>query len=99
LRTGLGDVSVPSKTYSILSAARPVVASIDAGSAIDVLLTTAGAGITVPPDDLDALLVAVDSLIADPVRATAMGTAGRAFVQREASPAAVGAEYERVLRG
>ena len=29
LRPGLGDVSVPSKTYSSLAAGRPVVASID----------------------------------------------------------------------
>ncbi len=32
LRAGLGSVSVPSKTYSILAAGRPVVASIDPGT-------------------------------------------------------------------
>lgn len=99
LRTGLGDVSVPSKTYSILAAARPVVASIDAGSAIDHLLAEAGAGVRVEPDDLDALVAAVDDLIADPDRRAQMGVAGRLFVEREASPASVGAQYEQVLRG
>lgn len=99
LRTGLGDVSVPSKTYSILACGRPVVASIDAGSAIDVLLTASGGGLRVDPDDLTALVGAVDSLIENPASRAAMGAAGREYVEREASPIVVGAQYERVLRG
>ena len=42
LRAGLGDVSVPSKTYSSLAAGRPVVASIDLDSEIPRLLADAG---------------------------------------------------------
>ncbi len=99
LRTGLGDVSVPSKTYSILAAARPVIASIDPDSAVDRLLAASGGGITVPPDDLDALVAAVDEVRSDPARRAEMGIAGRAYVERVASPAVVGREYERILRG
>ena len=51
LRAGLGDVSVPSKTYSSLAAGRPVVASIDLDSEIPRLLADAGAGIAVAPGD------------------------------------------------
>lgn len=99
LRAGLGDVSVPSKTYSILAAGRPVIASIDADSAVDRLLAASGGGIAVPPDDLDALVAAVDDVRSDPARRAAMGAAGRAYVERVASPTAVGGEYERILRG
>ena len=38
LRRGLGAVSVPSKTYSILAAGRPVVAAIDPGTEVPRLL-------------------------------------------------------------
>jgi colanic acid biosynthesis glycosyl transferase WcaI len=98
LRTGLGDVSVPSKTYSSLAAGRPVVASIDPGSEIPRLLAVAGAGRSVPPDDLDAFADALRELLADPDTRRAMGRAGRAWAVREASPAAVGAAYDRLLR-
>jgi colanic acid biosynthesis glycosyl transferase WcaI len=92
-------VSVPSKTYSILAAARPVIASIDPDSAVHRLLAASGGGITVPPDDLDALVAAVDEVRSDPARRAEMGNAGRAYVERVASPAVVGREYERILRG
>ena len=99
LRTGLGDVSVPSKSYSILAAARPVVAAIDPGTAIARLLDESGAGLSVPPDDIAALETAVMALLGDPERRRRMGEAGRAWVEANASPAAVGEAYERVLGG
>ncbi len=55
LKAGLGRVSVPSKTYSILAAARPVVAAIDEATAVPRILEAAGAGISVPPDDAGGL--------------------------------------------
>ncbi len=99
LRTGLGAVSVPSKTYSILAAARPVLASIDAGTAVPGILEESGAGVSVPPDDLDALVGALEDLLADPTEAGAMGARGREWVEREASPGAVGDAYDRLIRG
>ncbi len=98
LRAGLGDVSVPSKSYSSLAAGRPVVASIDPDSAVPRLLAAAGAGVTVAPDDVDAFVVAIRGLIDDPERAGDMGRSGRSWVEAEASPAAVGSLYERLLR-
>jgi colanic acid biosynthesis glycosyl transferase WcaI len=98
LRAGLGDVSVPSKTYSSLAVARPVVASIDPGTEIPRLLDAAGAGVAVPPDDADALVAAIRSLVDDPGRAERLGRSGRAWVEANASPTAVGAAYDRLLR-
>jgi colanic acid biosynthesis glycosyl transferase WcaI len=90
---------VPSKTYSSLAAGRPVVASIDAGSEIPRLLAAAAAGIAVPPDDPVAFVAALRELLDDPDRAGRLGASGRAWAVREASPAAVGAAYDAVLRG
>ncbi len=97
LKAGLGRVSVPSKTYSILAAARPVVAAIDAGTAVPRMLEAAGAGISVPPDDADAFIAALRVLLADPERCAQMGDAGRRWVVTHASPAAVGAAYNHLL--
>jgi colanic acid biosynthesis glycosyl transferase WcaI len=98
LRAGLGDVSVPSKTYSSLAAGRPVVASIDLDSEIPRLLADAGAGIAVAPGDAAGLVAALRAVLDEPARAAAMGAAGRAWAEREASPAAVGAAYDQLLR-
>lgn len=97
LRAGLGDVSVPSKTYSSLAAGRPVVAAIDAGSEIPRLLDDSGGGIAVPPDDLDAFVGALRALVDDPDRAARLGLAGRRWAVAEASPAAVGGAYEHLI--
>ncbi len=97
LRTGLGDVSVPSKTYSSLAAGRPVVASIDADTEIPRLLAASGAGLAVPPDDVDAFVAAIRSLVSDPDRAASHGRSGRSWVVEEASPSAVGAAYAQLM--
>jgi colanic acid biosynthesis glycosyl transferase WcaI len=97
LRRGLARSSVPSKTYSILAAGRPVVASVDEGTEVARVVEDAGAGLAVPPDDPDAFTAALEALLDDPGRARAMGHAGRAFVERWASPAAVAERYEALF--
>jgi len=97
LRAGLGRVSVPSKTYSIMAAGRPVVAAIDAETAVPKLLDESGGGVAVPPDDEAAFISAVGSLVADRPRSVRLGAAGREWVEREASPRAVGAAYHHLI--
>ena len=99
LRAGLGAVSVPSKTYSVLAVGRPVIAAIDADSAIVRLLDESEAGVSVPPDELSALLMAVDELLGDPDRRLHMGARGREWVMKHASPTAAAIAYENVLAG
>ncbi|HEX8805106.1 MAG TPA: glycosyltransferase family 4 protein, partial [Acidimicrobiales bacterium] len=97
LRRGLARSSVPSKTYSILAAGRPVVASVDEGTEVARVVEEAGAGLAVPPDDPSAFTAAVTKLLDGPEQARAMGQAGRAFVERWASPAAVAERYEALF--
>jgi colanic acid biosynthesis glycosyl transferase WcaI len=98
LRQGLGSVSVPSKAYSSLAAARPIIAAIDAGTAIPSMLAESGGGIAVPPDDPDGFVAAVAELTGDLGRAHAIGERGRAWVSTAASPAAVAQTYESLVR-
>jgi colanic acid biosynthesis glycosyl transferase WcaI len=93
LRTGLGAVSVPSKTYSILAAARPVVAAIDPGTEVTRILAESDAGISVIPDSEPAFIDALATLIDDPAMAVDMGKRGRQWVQTHVSPAAVAHSY------
>ena len=97
LRRGLARSSVPSKAYSILAAGRPVVASVDEGTEVARVVEKAGAGLAVPPDDPEAFTAALTALLDDPARARAMGAAGRAFVERWASPAVVAGRYEALF--
>lgn len=97
LRRGLARSSVPSKTYSILAAGRPVVASVDEGTEVARVVEKAGAGLAVPPDDPEAFTDALVALLDDPDRAREMGRAGRAFVEAWASPAAVAERYESLF--
>jgi colanic acid biosynthesis glycosyl transferase WcaI len=97
LKRGLARSSVPSKTYSILAAARPLVASVDLGTEVARVVERAGSGVAVAPEDPAAFLDAVASLVDDPDRRATMGAAGRAFVEQWASPAAVAAAYEALF--
>ena len=97
LKAGLGRVSVPSKTYSILAAGRPVLASIDSGTEVPRILAESGGGVCVPPDDADALREALQRLAGDPAGRDAMGAAGRRWVESAASPAAVARAYADLI--
>ena len=97
LRRGLGSVSVPSKTYSIMAAGRPIVAAIDEGTEVRRLIERSGGGVAVPPDEPDSFVAALRELIDDPVRASSMGAAARLLVEGEASPSAVAAEYSDLI--
>ena len=97
LKRGLAASSVPSKTYSIMAAGRPLVASVDEGTEVARVVERAGAGVAVPPDDPDAFVAAVSKLLDDPGLAEQMGRSARRFVERWASPAVVALQYETLF--
>ena len=94
LRSGLARVSVPSKTYSIMASSRPVIAAIDPDTEIPRLLERSGAGVSVAPDDADALRAAITKLVDAPTVRESLGKNGREWVERHASPRAVAVAYE-----
>ena len=93
LRAGLGRVSVPSKTYSILAAGRPALAAIDPGTEVPRILAASGGGLSIPPDDPAALRQALEAMAADPARCRDMAERGRRWVELAASPRAVAQAY------
>lgn len=98
LRKGLAKVSVPSKSYSVLAAGRPLLAAIDPGTEIPRLLAESGGGVAVPPDDPEAFVEALREMLADRDRLSAMGRGGREWVERHVSPSGVASAYEELFR-
>jgi colanic acid biosynthesis glycosyl transferase WcaI len=75
----VADVVFPSKVLTLLSAGKPVVASVTGGSAVANVVAGAGAGMIVTPEDGAALADAIETLRADAARRTRMAAAGRAY--------------------
>jgi glycosyltransferase involved in cell wall biosynthesis len=82
LRSGpLTELALPTKTLAYLASARPVL--VAAGGAAEQLVRECGAGLSVPPDDPDALALAVEQLAAmPPDTRELMGRRGRDWVSK-----------------
>ena len=93
LQPGMGSISVPSKIYSILAAGRPVLASVDPGTEIDLVVTRSGAGRSVPAGDTPAFIDALSALIDDPNGRAAAGLEARRFAEQWLSAEAVAESY------
>ncbi|MFM9093620.1 MAG: glycosyltransferase family 4 protein [Acidimicrobiaceae bacterium] len=94
LRRGLGAVSVPSKTYSILAAGRPICAAIDPDTEVPRILSAAHAGVCVEPDNQEAFTSAITAMISDQKSLEEMGASGRKWVEGHASAQSVAQRYE-----
>jgi colanic acid biosynthesis glycosyl transferase WcaI len=94
LRRGLGSVSVPSKTYSILAAGRPICAAIDSNTEVPRILAAANAGVCVEPDNQEAFISALTAMISDRKSLEEMGASGRKWVEGHASAQSVAQRYE-----
>ena len=78
---GIGESSIPSKTWSIMAAERPVLASFDEGSALTELIERAGCGIAAAADEIEPLKDAVRKLYNDRESAREMGLRGRRYLK------------------
>jgi colanic acid biosynthesis glycosyl transferase WcaI len=75
IKPGLEGLVVPSKLYSTLSAARPVLAAAPATSDVAVIVGAEGCGVHVNPTDAGAIADAINELVRDPARLKAMAEA------------------------
>lgn len=62
------------------------------------MLAASGGGVAVAPDDPAQFAAALAAMVADPEATAAMGAAGRRWVLGAASPGAVAAAYEALVR-
>jgi glycosyltransferase involved in cell wall biosynthesis len=88
---------VPVVLMEAMAARRPVVTTHIAG--IPELVTDGTSGLLVPPGDVAALTTAIETVLSDPARATAMGHAGRARVETAFDIHKEAARLGALLRG
>lgn len=96
-KTGVGENSVPSKTWSIMSAERPVVASFDENELKDILVQNQ-CGLFGKAGDKDALKEGILCLYRDRARARQLGKNGRKFILEHLSREAGTAQSVAVVR-
>jgi glycosyltransferase involved in cell wall biosynthesis len=89
----------PSKVYSTMASARPVIVATGTGSEMAQLVTRAGCGRAVPVEDPAALVDAIRAAYADRDALRAQGIRGREFVEQHYSKAAIVGQYETVIAG
>ncbi len=80
-KPGIGGSSVPSKTWSIMAAERPIIASFDEDSELAMLVREQKVGISVNANDCQQLVEAVKQIYHDRQAAQEMGRTGRRYVK------------------
>ena len=89
--------TVPSKVQAYLAAGRPIVASIDGEGAR--IVEEAGAGITCPAEDAEALARAILRLrFMSPEELSSMGDAGRRYYENNFDPTTLASKLVERLR-
>ncbi len=97
LNRHLGQLNVPSKTYSIMASARPVLASVPENSEIARLVRVSGCGLDVPPEDPRLLAQAIRSLSRQPEKLRLFGANGRRYVAEHLNRRSLTAQYHKLL--
>jgi glycosyltransferase involved in cell wall biosynthesis len=75
----VADIVFPSRTVTFMAAGCPIVASLNADSAVASILQRSGAGLVVAPEDPVRLFDAVATLQSNASRRDEMSQAGRRF--------------------
>jgi glycosyltransferase involved in cell wall biosynthesis len=99
LRDGFEGLVVPSKSYGIMAAARPILYQGGRSGEIARMVLEHGIGEVVAEGDADALERVIVTLRDDPERAARLGCRAREVLQRDYSRDAALARYRRVLSG
>jgi glycosyltransferase involved in cell wall biosynthesis len=93
----LFEITMPSKIYEYMAAAKPILCSV--GGEAAALVAESGCGLPVRPSDGEALAESIRTLLADPLRCRALGEAGAACARaRFARPLLMGAYADLLER-
>jgi colanic acid biosynthesis glycosyl transferase WcaI len=97
LKRGIGSSCLPSKIFSILSSARPVLACVDKNSEAWNLIERSRSGLCVLPENPEAIVQAILYLKKDPARGELMGRNGRLWAKKYHSSQAAAKQFEILL--
>jgi glycosyltransferase involved in cell wall biosynthesis len=94
-RTDLFKTVIPSKIFEAMAMAKPIIIGVEGES--KEIIDDAEAGISIMPEDANALAVAVEALANDPVRCARLGKNGNTYVHEHYDRKVLAARYLTVL--
>lgn len=94
---GMRGVSMPSRTYNLLAAGKPILAICEPRSELEALVTENKVGFVVPPGSSDALVAMIEAILNSPEQLESMGTRARAVAIEEYSPDEAIKKYRNAL--
>lgn len=95
-RAGAQD-GFPSKIYSNLASAKPVIVSADPNSGMAAIVRRVGCGRVVPPEDRQAYADAVLTAFRERELLPVEGERGRKFVEKDYSKEAIARKYDALI--
>lgn len=95
-KPGIGGSSVPSKTWSIMAAEKPVLASFDQESELSVLIRKVKCGVVCQAGDQESLIETIDRLKRE--NYSEMGINGRNYVMNEISKKKCVSKYVDIFK-
>ena len=93
-KKGVGNSGMPSKTWSIMACDTPIIAAFDTESELADILSRSGAGITVEPENAEALAEAILAM----KRGERKVAGGRAYVREHAEKRLCTAKYVEIIK-
>lgn len=96
-KKGFGGSAMPSKTWSILSAGRPVLANFDDGELRNILESNK-CGIFTEADDVDAMVNAISCLSQNKSECVEMGKRGREFIETKLKKDMNTSRYKTIIK-
>jgi putative colanic acid biosynthesis glycosyltransferase WcaI len=98
LMAGTAKTTIPSKIYTILSSGRPVLVSVDSDSELVEIVASAQCGLSISPDDPNAMEQAIRTAYANREQFDEYGKNGRQYVEQHFSRRAVNQAYDDLMR-
>lgn len=96
-KPGLGGAAMPSKTWSIMSSGRAVLANFDEGELKEILENNE-CGVFTKADDLDGFIKVIEDLSQHPEKCAEMGANGREFILNNLTREVGTSKYVNVIK-
>lgn len=94
----VSDIVFPSKTVTLLSAARPIGAAVSVDSEIGRVIHQSEGGLVTEPEKADALAATIQRFIHNPETRSAMGERGRKYARKHWDETRTLLDFESHLR-
>jgi glycosyltransferase involved in cell wall biosynthesis len=96
-KEGLGGSAMPSKSWSIMSCGRPVIASFDEGE-LKTILEENKCGVFTHADNVQEFVEGIKSLASDPSRCEVMGKNARQFILNNLTKKVGSKKYVEIIK-